>query len=991
MRYKFYCLVAALILRSLSLAVSDRTLEFETTQVTAPDVALSPDGQTLAFTMLGHLFSLPSTGGTANQLTFGHHYDSEPVFSPDGSQIAFTSDRDDSEGNIFVLTLKDSHVVQLTHEQCSGRPTWSPDGKWIVYLRYERALRKRPAVVSRIPAQGGRAEIVNAPPRRIGSTFYLSDGRLGWSVIERDGQSADYLTRLETLSSEGWVSTLQAIPGLVDRVIASPGDDLLYCHRVVGADRWVPIAEDVIVLPEAGGAEKQVEPVSSLGRFALSADGKSLYFGDGGHLWKILLPTGGSQALTLHAHVKLDVQKIVTPTASPVPEHAEARVISSPRLSPDEHLLVFGAAGYLWQQRLDGGRAERISQNAARESEPAFSPDGHQLAFVQTEHGEDSVRLLDLMTGQGRVLTYGPSISELSWSSNGLRLIAVVGSGFEQNVMAFNVADGKSQQLADAGFWSPRPQLSADGKALYYSADTSGIGNLYRLVLFRDAKPEAITHLSRHLSDAQVSSDGKMLVFRRNRSIFAASLASKPVRDADVHELTPDGGDSFALTPDGASVIYAIGRHVWRQPLTGGDRQEIPVSLDLARPLPPPMLLRAVRVLDLVSGTFGPPTSLLLEDGRIRWVGSEAGQKLPQGTTIVDADGRFAIPGLFDMHVHSQGANEEAFLAYGVTSLRDTGGGLSWLISQQDRSESTGLPLPRYFYSGEIFEGDRPVWGDAFLQIDNEIDAREYVRRFKQSGASFIKVYPTLSWPLKSAVVDEAHRLGLPVVGHGMRAEEIIKSVSLGFFSLEHTSFPDPVFDDVLLMLASAGTRWDPTLAVQGGDSLLLRSNPELLNQAKFKAFTPPSYIDFARSGGYYRLAASNALLGSFLAQVASIARAHQLGVKLLVGTDAPNPECFFGSSVHWELARFVEAGLSPRDALRLATEDAAAAVGAEDLGTIASGKLADVVLLQDNPLDNIRNTETVWRVVKGGWIFDPQKLQRTPNHSSSSEKADPN
>ena len=122
MRHKFYCVVAILILRSLSLAASDRTLEFETTQVTASDVALSPGGQTLVFTMLGHLFSLPSVGGTANQLTFGHHYDSEPVFSPDGSQVAFTSDRDDTEGNIFVLTLKDGHVVQLTHEECAGRP-----------------------------------------------------------------------------------------------------------------------------------------------------------------------------------------------------------------------------------------------------------------------------------------------------------------------------------------------------------------------------------------------------------------------------------------------------------------------------------------------------------------------------------------------------------------------------------------------------------------------------------------------------------------------------------------------------------------------------------------------------------------------------------------------------------------------------------------------------------------------------------------------------
>jgi imidazolonepropionase-like amidohydrolase len=94
-------------------------------------------------------------------------------------------------------------------------------------------------------------------------------------------------------------------------------------------------------------------------------------------------------------------------------------------------------------------------------------------------------------------------------------------------------------------------------------------------------------------------------------------------------------------------------------------------------------------------------------------------------------------------------------------------------------------------------------------------------------------------------------------------------------------------------------------------------------------------------------------------------------------GTDAPNPECFFGPSLHWELARFVEAGLSPAEVLRLATEGGAASVGAEELGTLAPGKLADIVLLEANPLENIHNTETIWRVIKGGWIFDPQKLHK--------------
>jgi len=985
MKHALWRSAALLALWTLSCGAWGRTLEFQTTQVTAADVALSPDGHTLVFTLLGHLFSLPSGGGAAEQLTFGPFYDGDPVFSPDGLQVAFTSDRDGSEGNIFLLSLKGRLVVQLTHEERAGRPTWSPDGKSIVYLRYASGTRRiLPAAVSRISVQGGQAEILSSPPKRLGSIFYLPDGQLAWSVIEGDNESSGYVTRIETLSSQGTVSTLRTIRGLVDRVVSNPTGEGLYCHRLMGADRWVPISEDIVFVPMPVGAEKDTLPVSSLGRFAISSDGKSLYVGDQGHLWKVLLPAGGRQALTFGAHVKLETQEISKPPRLLVQEGNAVRAILTPRLSPDGRTLVFGAAGFLWLQHLDGGKARRISQGTALESEPAFSPDGRQLAFVHTEHGEDSVQLLDLVTGQARALTSGPSISELAWSSDAQRLVAMVTVGIDQYVTAFNVADGKSEQLAEAGLWSPRPQLSSDGHALYYSSESTGVGNLYRLALSKGSKPEQITHLTRHLSDACLSQDGRWLVFRRNRSILTASLASGSIQDADVRELAAEGGDSFALTADGSSVIYAVGRHVWRQPLAGGARQEIPIVLDLPRPIPPPVLLRGVRVLDFASGSFGPETSLLLENGRIRWSGSESGHKWPAGTAVVDANGRFAIPGLFDLHIHSVGANEEAFLAYGVTSLRDVGGGLAWLNALQDRSEFTGLPVPRYFYSGEIFEGERPRWGDGFLQIDNERDARDYVRRFKQWGASFIKVYPTLSWPLKRAVVDEARQLGLPVVGHGTSPEEIIKSVTLGFFSLEHTTMPDPVYDDVLQMLAASGTSWDPTVVVTGGDSLLLRDEPERLIEPKFKAFTPPFYVDFAMSGGYNRGVATGALRGSLAARLAAIARARHLGVTLLVGTDAPNPECFFGSSLHWELARFVEAGLSPLEVLRLATAGGAAAVGAEDLGAIAPGKLADLVLLDANPLDNIRNTERVWRVVKGGWLFDPEKLRKVPSDPST-------
>ena len=115
-----------------------RTIEIETTEVTAPDVAITPDGESLIFTLLGHLFRLPVEGGEAEHLTFGPYYDTRPAVSPDGGQVAFQSDRDGSEGNIFLLVLATGEITQLTHEPWADALSWVPDGESVVYLSVVR-------------------------------------------------------------------------------------------------------------------------------------------------------------------------------------------------------------------------------------------------------------------------------------------------------------------------------------------------------------------------------------------------------------------------------------------------------------------------------------------------------------------------------------------------------------------------------------------------------------------------------------------------------------------------------------------------------------------------------------------------------------------------------------------------------------------------------------------------------------------------------------
>ena len=997
--YTLLCLLTCPLVGSVA---SARTIEFETTQVTSPDVALSPDGDWLVFTMLGHLFRLPVKGGTAEQLTFGPYYDTDPAASPDGRRVAFVSDRDGSEGNVFMLELANGEITQITRESWVARPTWSPDGRSLVYLLLlppdapSVAQQPRfsvpesvPTLVRLVSSGGGHARTLSGEPQLIRSVFYLPDGRLAWTLVELSVElqggwwrgSAHARTRIEVMNTEGAVTTLATVEGYAAPAVPSPAGDGLYIRRFRPVIPWHRRpAEDLLFLPLPEGGARLIVPLARprgwTPRFAVSDDNERLYVGAAGRLWEIALPNGAREPIPFRAKVKLEIRDPVPPPRLEWPSAGSAappRSVTFPRLSPDGRALVFAAARLLWRQRLDGGgRARRLFEGSAIEGEPAFSPDGRRLAFTHRAHGRQELRVLEFASGQIRTLaSESPGRWRPSWSPDGQRLAFAT----QRGVMVVELDDGKTQKLTEAAGW--RPHFTAGGRALYYLAAPTGTAQLYRLSLDEGAQPEPMTELASPLSDGLVSPDGKWLAFRRGLEIWLAPFGAEPIGGENARRLSREGG-YFAFTPDASALIYSTGNRVWRQPLGGGEREEIPVRLELPRPTPRPLLLRRVRVLDYSRGGFGPETSLLIERGRIRWIGDEKGRSLPPERVTLDAGGRFAIPGLFDMHVHRAWARPETFLAYGVTSVRDMGASLPQLSALADRSEATSDPLPRYFYPGEVLGS----W-----LIHSEDDARSIVRLWKEGGAHFIKIYTweehALSWPLQRTVVEEARRLRLPVVGHGTDVEEITKSVTLGFSMLEHTPSPPP-YGDVLTMLAEAGTRWDPTLAMYGGNSLLLRDEPERLADPKLRAFIPLWQIRDAQAGGLWWSLGDGELRGQWEQELASIRAAHRTGVKLQIGTDSGS-RLLGGPSIGWELEYFVRAGLTPLEAIRIATQEAATALGAEDdLGTLQPGKLADMVLLDANPLEDIRNTQTIWRVIKGGWLFDPEKLRPPASDSDA-------
>ena len=986
-----------------------RSIRITTTEVTDPDVAVSSDGRWLVFTALGHLFQLPAAGGEAKQLTFGPYYDAAPAISPDGSKVAFISDRENlSQGNVFFLDLASGEIRRLTNEFWADRPAWSPDGKSIAFLSYQLigptgdywfvAPGGLKSQVRRVGVAEGKVETLSESGYARAVAF-LPDGRPVWSEVEFGGEKKPDVSRLAVATQAGKSTTALMVEGVVDRVGVDPGDGgglYLRLYQIGSPMRnLLPQRERLAYLPLGRDSANQTvtgllsEPKDStqsvedrgegarvylaqlsnpLPRPAFGVAKGSIYLGDKGKLWRVDAATGKRDEIAFSAEIAFDCYPGSPPPAYVDRHPASPTSILTPRLAPDGASVIFTAAGYLWRQPLAGGEARRLLDTHGFEWGPAaLSPDGKKLAYQLSEGADQQLQVVDLATGRKQVLISQPRSGRYqpAWSPDSTRIVY---ANYERMaakgpkvpcVYLVDLASGERRKLADGNpRWTPSPYFSGDGKSVYFTAG----GQVHRVAVQASGAPQPITEFTEFATDAQVSPDGKRLAFRRNDEIWMAPLGADRVRQDQTVRFSPRGGHNFAFTPDGTSLVYSIGADVWLHPLKDGGPKQIPVQLKFSTEPPPPLLLHNVRVLDFKAGGFTEATSLLVEDGRIKWIGSETGNALPRGVTELDGGGRFAIPGLFDMHthtatpIHPQSGRDVSqmnlWIAYGVTSVADMGSDLSTLKAWADRRTGFGAPVPRVFSYGSMIEAMPFIWGGSAI-ITSDEQAREIVRVEKEEGAIGLKSYFTMPWSLHHAVAREAVQQGLAVRAHGWAREEAIRGALLGHEGVEHMLPVNIYYDDILKLFAATGTRWTPTLSLVFG--LIPEASP----------------------------------LRTIM--IDTVKRAYRNGVQLHPGTDSLNVGDEYGQAVNAELQHFAQAGIPPLEVLRIATERSAAMVGADKLlGSLEPGKMADIVLLDGNPLDNISNTLTTWKVLLGGRVFEEHQPLTANGGEDVSDPDDP-
>jgi imidazolonepropionase-like amidohydrolase len=395
---------------------------------------------------------------------------------------------------------------------------------------------------------------------------------------------------------------------------------------------------------------------------------------------------------------------------------------------------------------------------------------------------------------------------------------------------------------------------------------------------------------------------------------------------------------------------------------------------------PESLVLTHVTVIDVAGGVTKPDMTVVITGDRISEV-AEAGKVVaPPGATIVDAAGKFLIPGLWDMHVHWYNRDTlTLFTANGVTGIREMFGNPDLLRWRQDIAKGS-LPGPRMIVASPIIDGPQPVWPTSIV-APNADEGRKAVIKVKKDGADFVKVYSRLPRDAYFAIADEARRQGLPFAGHVPSSVSAAEASDAGQKSIEHLTgimiaLSDKKADELFARFVKNETWQCPTLTVLRGRAYLGDENFRRDQRLKF---IPPQM----KERWSQRIANRNDenypnAKKVFQKELEIVGAMRKAGVQLLAGTDTGNPFCFPGFSLHEELALLVIAGLTPVEALRSATLNPAKFLGLDKtLGTIEQGKVADLVLLDANPLEDVRNTQRINAVISNGRLFDRKALNK--------------
>ncbi len=1028
------------------------TLRFETDEGTWMNLDVSPDGRWIAFDLLGDIYRVPISGGQAELLSGGVSWEHQPRFNPDGTRIAFTSDRGGSD-NIWVMNADGDNREQVTElsETLPTNPTWLPDGDYIVVKRHvtnTRSLGGGEIWMYHVDGGSGiqltekssfTSEQNEPYPSADGRWVYFSvSGPFDYNKNPHAGifqirRFDRHTGRNEAVTSGG---------GGAVRPTPSPDGRSLAFVRRIGLNTVLMIrdletgAERVLF---DGLDQDQQETWAVHGAypgFQWTPDSENIVASFGGKLWSISLETGLPTAIPFRASVQQVVAQALRSERRLTDDSVSARMIRWPSMSPDGNQLAFQALGHIWTMEYPGGTPRRVTNLEAFEYSPSYSPDGRWITFV-TWDDDDRGAVWKVRSSGGNQspeqLTTNPNqYANPRFSPDGESIAFVHGSGVVNrnaglgsetflHVGYVDAGGGTIQHVtetANRGSNSrmPRVSWSADGTRLLFHENSEGNTVLTSVKLDGTDRRQLVTN--ENAEEIVVSPDGNWVAFKDMHNVYVAPLpraGGDPValgRGSDnvtVTKLSNYGGDWIDWRPDSRSLTWVLGPAFYHQTLaaagygtSGGEEDEEAsdesdwveanaavdatiTRIDLKVPRSTPtgtVVLSGARIVTMDGDLVIENGDVVVTENRIVEVRRHS-ENVPAGARVIDASGKTVIPGLVDVHAHmgylALDINPErtweyyANLAYGVTTTHDPSASTQLVFSQSEMVEAGLTVGPRIFSTGFILYG---AVNDSRATVNNLEDAVGHLRRLKAVGAFSVKSYNQLSRNARQWIIQAARDEDMLVVPEGGSMwQQNMTQILDGHTGLEHAIPLAPLYRDALTLLSSSRTGYTPTLVVGyggiWGENYWYQESDVYANE-RLQQFVPRTILD-ARARRRI-LIPDDEFYHFRLAETArDVVRA---GGSVQLGAHGQ----LQGLGAHWELWMFAQGGMTPMEAIRSATLSGAQYLGlGADLGSVTTGKLADMVILNSNPLENIRNSEDISMVMKNGVLYDQDMNQIWP------------
>lgn len=389
------------------------------------------------------------------------------------------------------------------------------------------------------------------------------------------------------------------------------------------------------------------------------------------------------------------------------------------------------------------------------------------------------------------------------------------------------------------------------------------------------------------------------------------------------------------------------------------------------------ILLKNTTVFDGISSSLLKNTDLLIEENKIKTLGSNI--SADKNTEIIDASKFTVIPGLIDCHTHFRSWMPPLFFQFGVTTIRDLGSDPDWIISLREKEKNGDNSLPRIICYGPLLDGVPAYWGtkwEGSVEIDSLKTARKITTSLIKKGVGGFKTYMGLPKELMEEIVKIAHEHNLPVASD-LWSVSAWDAAKMSISSIEHArGILFPILEDEIQLFIDLFIKKhvfiDPTFTVETiGAYIQTVGNENYPNLNLVPAGQKKEWLNWRTESWHKNVKKSfyKERQEKEIHKAKFIAAFHKAGGKVVAGSDTPNPFVIPGFSLHQEIQKMVEIGLTPIEAIRTATGTAAQLLRRKDIGTIKVGHLADLVLIDGNPTENILELNKINTVIKNGEI----------------------